>query len=101
MSSIGATAMTDELAIVEKLMRFGPAYTTGHPDAPGGMTTFLPRINPDGPEAAAIIEGLVGLVHESLFHLRTDARAEAYHHRAQAALAKVRTPHHPDEGGRS
>lgn len=50
-------------------------------------------VNIDGPEAADLllsnsikIEGLKALVHESLYHLRIDEAAKAYHERAEAAL---------------
>jgi hypothetical protein len=45
-------------------------------------------VNPDGPEAAAIIKELRGLLYESLYHLRIDEAAAAYHVRAAAAALK-------------
>lgn len=43
-------------------------------------------INPDGPEAAALLERYRLLIEESLYHLRLDKRAKLYHEKALAAL---------------
>lgn len=41
-------------------------------------------------------EGAADLIHESLFHLRLDARAEQYHHKAEAFLAALANRSAPD-----
>lgn len=60
-----------------------------------GCEPIMVLANPDGPEAAdalealsAECEGLRTLVHESLYHLRLDEAAKAYHDKACAALNK-------------
>jgi hypothetical protein len=49
----------------------------------GGSAIANARLIAASPELYALVE-------ESLFHLRLDGRAEAYHNRALAALAKAR-----------
>jgi len=51
---------------------------------------FGRRINPGGPEAVRTIEALAALVEESLYHLRLDEAAKAYHERALTALSNLR-----------
>jgi len=78
------------------------AYTVGAADVHSAWMNDKQSSDPDFTEAAhdyaanalAMLttsprqtEGLADLVRESLFHLRLDARAKAYHDRAEAALA--------------